>query len=132
MKNFGLLYRTEGMRLAPFYDVVAAALYPAYSGSLTLRLGVGKNPLDLASLGPKHLSALTESFELSSSALNIAVADLHRRLPLAGRVIEQAAHGSKALKKKLIEFMRRRWNGTFNSIGNPSRKRPGDAGRRDA
>jgi hypothetical protein len=117
MKNFGLLYTADGSRLAPFYDVVAAALYPEYKGSLALRLGAGKNPLDLTSLGPKHLSALTESFELSPNALKLAVADLNRRLQVAMRAIENSAHGSKALREKLIEFMRKRWNGTFNSIG---------------
>lgn len=121
MKNFGLRYSTEGFRLAPFYDVVAAALYPEYKGSLALRLGPGKNPADLASLGPKHLSALTESFGLSPNALKLAVADLKRRLPVALRAIEDSAHGSKVLKEKLIKFMRKRCNGTFNSIGKQSR-----------
>jgi serine/threonine-protein kinase HipA len=132
LKNFGLLYTTEGFRLAPFYDVVAAALYPEYQGSLALRLGAGENPRDLASLGPKHLSALTESFKLSPNALKLAVADLSRRLPVAVRAIEESAQGSRALKEKLIVFMRKRWNGTFNSIGKQSRKRRDDDGRREA
>jgi serine/threonine-protein kinase HipA len=132
MKNFGLLYTADGSRLAPFYDVVAAALYPEYKGSLALRLGAGKNPLDLASLGPKHLSALTESFKLSPNAMELAVADLNRRLAVAMRAIEESAHGSKALKEKLIEFMRKRWNGTFNSIGKQYRRRHDDEGRREA
>jgi serine/threonine-protein kinase HipA len=117
MKNFGLLYTTEGFRLAPFYDVVAAALYPEYKGSLALRLGAGKNPRDMASLGSKHLSALAESFEISSNALKLAIADLGRRLPIATRVIEESAYGSKTVKEKLVVFMRKRWNATFKSIG---------------
>ena len=121
MKNFGLLYTTEGFRLAPFYDVVAAALYPEYKGSLALRLGPGKNPRDMGSLGPKHLSTLAESFHLSPNALKLAVADLNRRLSITTRVIEECSYGSKALKEKMITFMRKRWNGTFNSIGKPSR-----------
>jgi len=117
MKNFGLLHTAEGFRLAPFYDVVAAALYPDYKGSLALRLGEGKNPLDLASFGPKHLTALVESFQLSPNALKLAVADLGRRLPSALNVIETSTHGSKILKEQLMGFMRKRWNGTFKSIG---------------
>jgi len=117
MKNFGLLYTAEGFRLAPFYDVVAAALYPEYKGSLALRLGAGTNPRDLGALGPKHLSALAKSFELSPNALKLAVADLNRRLPAANRAIEESEQGSKALKEKLIVFVRKRWNGTFKSIG---------------
>jgi serine/threonine-protein kinase HipA len=132
MKNFGLLYTTEGFRLAPFYDVVAAALYPEYKGSLALRLGAGENPRDLAALGPRHLSALTDSFKLSPSALKLAVADLSRRLPVAVRALEASAQGSRALREKLIVFMRKRWNGTFNSIGKQSPKRHDDGGRREA
>jgi hypothetical protein len=132
MKNFGLLYTAEGTRLAPFYDVLAAALYPEYKGSLALRLGAGKSPLDLASLGPKHLSVLAKSFELSPNALKLAAADLNRRFAVATHAIEKSAHGSRALKERLIEFMRKRWNGTFNSIGKQSRKRHDDEGRRGA
>jgi serine/threonine-protein kinase HipA len=132
MKNFGLLYTAEGFRLAPFYDVVAAAQYPKYKdSSLALRLGAGKNPLDLASLGPKHLIGMTKSFDLSPNALKLAVADLNRHLPVAIRAIEESAHGSKALKEKLIDFTRKRWNGTFNSIGKQSRKRHGGEGKRE-
>jgi serine/threonine-protein kinase HipA len=117
MKNFGLLYTMDGFRLAPFYDVVAAALYPEYKGSLALRLGEGKNPLDLPSLGPKHLRALAESFRLSADALKLAVADFDRRLPSALDAIETSTHGNKKLKEQLIGFVRKRWNGTFKSIG---------------
>ena len=133
MKNFGLLYAADGLRLAPFYDVVAAALYPQYKdSSLALRLGPGQNPSDLASISPKHLIALTKSFELSPNALALAVADLRRRLPAATRVIQESAHGSGALKKKLIEFMRKRWNGTFDSIGKQLHKRRDNDGKREA
>ncbi len=133
MKNFGLLYTTDGLRLAPFYDVVAAALYPQYrDSSLALRLGTGQNPGGLASIGPKHLMALAKSFELSPTALTLAVADLKRRLPVAMRAIEESAHGMRVLKKKLIEFMRRRWNGTFASIGKRSLERRDNVGKREA
>jgi hypothetical protein len=122
----------QGFRLAPFYDVVAAALYPEYKAPLALRLGAGKNPRDRAALGPKHLSALAESFELSPNALKLAVADLHRCLPVATRVIEESAYGSRTLKGKLVQFMRKRWNGTFNSIGKQSLKRHDEEERREA
>jgi serine/threonine-protein kinase HipA len=119
MKNFGLLYTPEGFRLAPFYDVVAAALYPQCKDSpLALRLGAGKNPPTLASLRSKHLSALAESMALSPSALKLAIEDLNRRLPVAIRAIENTGDESRALKEKLIKFMRKRWNATFKSTGN--------------
>ncbi len=133
MKNFGLIYAPEGLRLGPFYDVVAAALYPQYKdSSLALRLGPGQNPRDVASIGPKHLVALTESFELTVDALKLATADLRRRLPAAIRTVEGSSKGSTLLKKKLIEFMRRRWNGTFELIGKQLRARREGDGKRGA
>jgi serine/threonine-protein kinase HipA len=117
-KNFGLLYTGDGFRLAPFYDIVAAALYDQYKdASLALKIGAGAYPRGLASLGPKHLSALATSFELSENALGLAVADLRRRLPAAFRAVRESAVGNAALKEKLVMYMEKRWNGTFDSIG---------------
>jgi serine/threonine-protein kinase HipA len=117
-KNFGLLYTGNGFRLAPFYDIVAAALYDRFKdGSLALKIGAGANPRGLASLGPKHLSTLATSFELSENALTLAVGDLKRRLPAALRAIGQSPIGSAELKQKLETFMRKQWNGTFDLIG---------------
>jgi serine/threonine-protein kinase HipA len=131
MKNFGVLYTAEGMRLAPFYDVIAAALYPEFKGApLALRVGRGQNPRDLASIRPKHLVALAESLEVGRRALMLAATDLERRMPIAIRGIEKSAHGSVALKRNLSEFMGRRWNSTFDSIGKQLREqRDNDAKR---
>jgi serine/threonine-protein kinase HipA len=117
-KNFGLLYTGNGFRLTPFYDIVAAALYDRFKdGSLALKIGAGANPRGLASLGPKHLSTLATSFELSENALTLAVGDLKRRLPAALRAIGESPIGSAELKQKLETLMRKRWNGTFDLIG---------------
>lgn len=117
-KNFGLLYTGDGFRLAPFYDIIAAALYDQYKdSSLALKIGSGANPRGLASLGPKHLSALASSLGLSENALTLAVADLRRHLPAAIRAVNEATIGSAGLKEKLVTYMGKRWNGTFESIG---------------
>jgi serine/threonine-protein kinase HipA len=117
-KNFGLLYTNDGFRLAPFYDIVAAALYDRYKdSSLALKIGSGANPRGLASLVPEHLSALATSCGLSEKALTLAVADLRRHLPAAVRAVNEAAVGSAGLKEKLVTYMGKRWNRTFDSIG---------------
>jgi serine/threonine-protein kinase HipA len=117
-KNFGLLYTDNGFRLAPFYDVVAAALYDRFKGSpLALKIGAGTNPGTLAGIGDKHLAILAESFGLTKQALVLAVSDLKRRFPAALEKIDRASGVSAALKEKLKTFMGKRWNGTFDSIG---------------
>jgi serine/threonine-protein kinase HipA len=118
MKNFGLLYEDSGLRLAPFYDVLAAALYDDYSGtSMALQLmSKGTNPGSLAGIGAAHLWALAASFGLKKSALREAVYDLGRRLDAAQSGVREATHGSRALKDQLADYMRKRWNGTFREI----------------
>jgi len=44
LKNFGLLYFGEELRLAPFYDVLAAALYPEY-GRTGMALQLDRGPI---------------------------------------------------------------------------------------
>lgn len=38
-KNFSLLYRSSGPRLAPLYDLLSTALYPELSGSFAMKIG---------------------------------------------------------------------------------------------
>jgi serine/threonine-protein kinase HipA len=117
-KNFGLLYTENGFRLAPFYDIVAAALYEQFKGSpLALKIGEGANPRGLGGITDKHLIILADSFGLTKPALVLAVADLKRRFSRAIEKIDEAAAGSATLKEKLKTFMGKRWNGTFESIG---------------
>jgi serine/threonine-protein kinase HipA len=117
-KNFALLYTENGFRLAPFYDIVAAALYDRFKGSpLALKIGAGTNPRSLAGISDKHLAILAESFGLTKPAMVLAVSDLKRRLATATKKIDQASAGSAALKEKLKTFIGKRWNGTFDSIG---------------
>jgi serine/threonine-protein kinase HipA len=117
MKNFGLLYEGSAMRLSPVYDVVAGALYPRMDSQLALRIGDGANPGVLGSLGPKHIEALAKSFGVGRGSLLQAVHDLETRLDAALEAVDQARFGRAPQKKQLIQFMRKRWNGTFKSIG---------------
>jgi serine/threonine-protein kinase HipA len=117
VKNFGEIYTSEGLRLAPFYDV-AATLYDRFKDTtLALRIGTGVNPRNVSGLTGKHVKSLASSFGLSDAALKLSVANLGRRLTATNEAIEKSAVGSAALKKKLREYMRKRWNGTFESIG---------------
>lgn len=117
MKNFGLLYEGSAMRLSPVYDMVAAALYSEFDSQLALRIGDGPNPRKLGAAGPEHIQALAKSFGIGRGALLQAVHDLGARLDAAIDAVEQAQFGRAPQKKQLIQFMRKRWNGTFKSIG---------------
>ncbi|MGD0912784.1 MAG: HipA domain-containing protein [Terracidiphilus sp.] len=118
MKNFGLLYAEDRLRLAPFYDVLAVGLYPEYSRTpMALRLmSTGTNPTSLAGIGRVHLVELATSFGLKNSALREAAQDLGKRIENAREVVREMPHGSKKLRENFADYMRKRWNGTLKEI----------------
>ncbi len=117
LKNFALLYEEDQLRLSPFYDVLAAALYADYSQTgMALKLGPGTNPTTLAGIGAVHLRGLATSFSLKAAAIREAVHDLGRRIAQAEEIVRNAAHGSTELRNELADYMRKRWNGTFKPV----------------
>jgi serine/threonine-protein kinase HipA len=117
LKNFGLLYIEDQLRLSPFYDVLAAALYPEYSRTgMALQLGPGTNPTSMADIVQPHLTALANSFGMKKAALHEATHDLGRRIETTLDAVREAPYGSPKLKKQLADYMRKRWNGTFKQI----------------
>jgi len=117
LKNFAMFHTPDGLRLTPAYDLVAAALYPEYR-QLALAIGNGSN-LVLEGLRPKHLVALSKAYGLDNAVLTEAVKkiDEHRK-PAEKAVIKAAKRvGDEALGRNLLGLMERRWNGSFNSIG---------------
>jgi serine/threonine-protein kinase HipA len=118
MKNFGLLYAEGRLRLAPFYDVLAVALYAEYSRTpMALRLtSTGTNPGSLAGIGAAHLVGLAASFGLEKSALREAVHDFGGRIENARQAVREMPYGSKKLRDNLADYMGKRWNGTFMEI----------------
>jgi serine/threonine-protein kinase HipA len=124
LKNFGLLYLDGRLRLAPFYDILAVALYPDFSQTpMALRLWLGTNPGTLAGIGPSHLEALAKSFGLKKAALREAAHDLGRRLDAAQETVRKTPHGSEGIRTQLAEYMRKRWNGTFQPITSSTGRR---------
>jgi serine/threonine-protein kinase HipA len=117
LKNFGLLYIGSAMRLAPIYDLLAVSLYPDYDSALALRMGPGTNPARLSAISAKNVEVLAKSFGYGRGALQQAVHDLGARLDSAIHAVQAAPRGTTVRKTDLTEYMRKRWNGTFNSIG---------------
>jgi serine/threonine-protein kinase HipA len=117
LKNFAMFHTSAGLRLTPAYDLVAAALYPEYR-RIALAVGNDSN-LELGSLAPKHIVALSESYGLGRRVLTEAIAVLERRRRTAEKVVVAAARrvDEEQLGQNLLEFMERRWNATFKSIG---------------
>jgi serine/threonine-protein kinase HipA len=123
-----VFHTADGLRLTPAYDLVAAALYPECR-QIALAIGTASN-LELGSLQPKHIVALSESYGLGRPILTEAIDALERRRDAAGKAVAAAARriGEEQLGQNLLELMERRWNGTFKSIGRYLSKRRPAAG----
>ena len=114
LKNFAMLHTDTGPRLTPSYDQVAAALYNYKT--MALAIG-GARDLPIGSIKPGSLIKMGEEFKLSKDALKMAVEELAGNIDAAKEAVHASNAGSAALKDQLINFMEKRWNGTFALIG---------------
>jgi len=122
LKNFAMFHAAEGLRLTPAYDLVAAAIYKEYQ-TVALQIA-GARDIRIADIKPKHLILLGESYGLPHAAIKLAVDDLGKRLEKAKQTILQTDQVPISLKDSLIQFMEKRWNGNFSSIGQHLSKKP--------
>jgi serine/threonine-protein kinase HipA len=117
LKNFAMFHTSDGLRLTPAYDLVAAALYPEYR-HIALNIGTAAN-LELGALAPKHIVGLSASHGLSEPVLVEAIEALERCRKAAEKAVLAAAKriGEEQLGQRLLDLMECRWNRTFKSIG---------------
>lgn len=121
LKNFAMFHTQEGLRLTPSYDQVSAALY-TYE-TMALAIG-GAKDLRISDLKPKSIIKLGEEFGLSPAAINMAIDELEANLENAKQAILNASKGHEGLRHNIINFMEKRWNGTFALIGKSLSKKP--------
>ncbi|MXW15551.1 MAG: type II toxin-antitoxin system HipA family toxin [Rhodothermaceae bacterium] len=115
LKNFAMEYTESGLRLAPCYDLVATACYPQYQ---TLALGIaGTENIRIGSIGPKNIVRLGNLFGLPDRAVMLAVSDFASRLDRAHSAIDASKNVDQNIKDELHQQIKKRWNGTFASIG---------------
>jgi serine/threonine-protein kinase HipA len=117
LKNFAMFHTPDGLRLTPAYDLLAAALYPEYR-ELALAIGPASN-LVLEQVKPKHIAALGNAYGVDSAMLLDTVEKLDARRETAKQAIAVAAKliRQEGLGVQLTQFMEKRWNGSFKSIG---------------
>ncbi len=120
MKNFAMFHSDAGPRLTPSYDQVAAALY-GY-GTIALAVGGSANRV-IGDIKARHMVLLGEEFGLSPPAVDMAVAGIGKNVEAAKDAVAEAEIGSDGLKDGLVNFMEKRWNGTFALIGRKSSRK---------
>lgn len=120
-KNFAMLHTTNGLRLTPAYDEVAAALYGYDTVALAM---AGARDRRLSDLTAKHIIMLGQEFMLPSEAINMMIKQLEKHKDAAKQVVLDADVSAPQLKDKLLKLVEKRWNGTFASIGKLLSKKP--------
>lgn len=63
-KNFSLLYQGHQIRLAPFYDLISTAYYPALATKMAMKIG---SKYDFDSLFPRHFEQMATDSLLSAA-----------------------------------------------------------------
>lgn len=88
-KNYSLLYRSNGSKLTPLYDVTCTVIYPDLSSRLAMKIG-GKYELD--AVYPRHWERLAEEAGLGPALVRRRVRDLAGELPGLARAVASEMH----------------------------------------
>lgn len=113
-KNFAMLHTEDGLRLAPNYDQVAAAIYKPYQ-TVALAMDKAADRI-IGQLKPKNIIALGREFSLNDETILMAVSEIESKLPAAKEAV-RACKVQELMQSKIIDFMEKRWKGTFSLIG---------------
>ncbi len=121
LKNFAMLHTDDSLRLTPSYDQVAATIYDYKT--MALAIG-GAHNMRIGDLKPSNIIKLAEEFQLPKGATQMVFEQLLKNKEAAYDAISSSPVKQSLLKDKLIEMMEKRWNGTFNLIGQSLLKKP--------
>jgi len=117
LKNFAMLHTADGLRLAPAYDLIAAALFPEYR-TFALAIGGAAN-ITIDQIKPKHIVALATACKLDKAVIEHSVKRLDGRRKSVEKTVAAEAKkiGAEGLGTDILKLMERRWNGSISSIG---------------
>ena len=93
-KNFSFLYEKNGMRLAPFYDLLSTALYSQYEDKMAMKIGKTTNPERTSII---HWNNIVADTNTARSYLAKELNFFATKLPQSAKILEEK------LKKQKIE-----------------------------
>lgn len=114
-KNFAMMHTETGLRLSPLYDQVAAAIYKPYQ-YVALSIDRAADRV-IGQLKAKTIIALGREFHLTDAAIMMAIEELEKRLENAKHAIDLETTVHISLRNRVMQFMEKRWTGTFSLIG---------------
>jgi len=105
LKNFSLLETSEGLRLAPVYDVVNTIIYPGYDQQLALSINGKKRQLDVVD---RHLfTNFGQTIGLTDRTIAQVFDDLKRQVRKAASILKPSpADDPDGFKHRFEEIVR--------------------------
>ena len=97
-KNFSLLYTEQGAGLAPLYDVLCTAVYPALTEKMAMKMG---SKYKFSEVFPRHWVAFAKEAGLTPALVKKRILDIANRLPVLAQStqanMEAQGHGHPIL-----------------------------------
>ena len=103
-KNLSILITKEGIRLAPFYDLMSTKVYPGLSGKLAMKIG-GENRPDW--IMRRHWERLAAEAEVGAKAVIGLCMESSETLPAAaGKLAKDfiIQHGGEATIQAIVKY----------------------------
>lgn len=115
-KNFSLLYTTQGIVLAPFYDVLSTAVYPNLTDKMAMKIG---SKYRFTEVQLRHWEHFAAEAGLSPAQVKKRILNIAQRLPdLATKTIAvfEAEGNSHAILHQIMTLIEQRCERTIRSL----------------
>ena len=115
-KNFSLLYGGRAPVLAPFYDLLATAIYPQLTPKMAMKIG---SKYKFSELEARHWEQFAEEAGLAKAATRKRLQQLANELPAAARKLQAAPpHGfaGNAVVKQIVQLIEQRCTLTLRRL----------------
>lgn len=115
-KNFSLLYTTQGIVLAPFYDVLSTAVYPNLTDKMAMKIG---SKYRFTEVRLRHWERFAAEAGLSPAQVKKRILNIARRLPdLATETIAvfEAEGNSHAILHQIMTLIEQRCERTIRCL----------------
>lgn len=125
-KNFSLLYSGRAPVLAPFYDVLSTAVYPALTPKMAMKIG-SKYPF--SEVQARHWAQFAESVGFTKAQAKRRILELAKSLPSTARELQSAPgfrFAGNGLVERIIALIDQRCALTIRRLANPGAEK--DAG----
>ncbi len=115
-KNFSLLYTTQGIVLAPCYDVLSTAVYPNLTDKMAMKIG---SKYCFTEVQLRHWERFATEAGLSPAQVKKRILNIAQRLPgLAAKTMAvfEAEGNDHSILEKILALIEQRCEKTIHSL----------------